>query len=101
MTMTPAELFRSWHEDTADHAIIWCTDWSPFFSTRMPSKCEACGRLISAFPVVLAKLGPRFHVVCREKCMAIGLEVCGPVPFGGRIADNVLPEKLREFGSKL
>jgi hypothetical protein len=30
--------------------------------------------------------------------MAISLKVNGPIPFGGPIKNNVLPEKLEKFG---
>jgi hypothetical protein len=94
--MTPAELFRSWEDDNAKHAIVWCSDWS-LYSRGLPIPCEGCGRLISAWPVVLEKSGPYFHLVCKDKCMPIAITSCGPIPFGGRITENVLPAALEEF----
>jgi len=97
--MSGEELFKLWFDDSAEHALIWCHEWTPYSRGRQ-AKCETCGRLISAWPAVLEKVGPRFHVVCRAKCMAIGLKIHGPVPFGGHIVDNSLPAELAEWARK-
>lgn len=96
--MTAAELFKAWEDDAAQHAIVWCHDWN-LRSHGLPIPCEGCGRLVSAFPVVVEKLSPYFHIVCQKQCMAVALEISGPIPFGGRIIDNVLPAALEEFKS--
>lgn len=98
--MTPEELVKLWKDDTAEHAIVWAHDWSSR-SRGVRCLCEGCGRPISVWPVVADKraANPRMHVLCRAKCMAICLKVNGPMPFGGQIKDNALPEGLEKFGN--
>lgn len=94
--MTPLEKLRAWKDDAAEHALIWCYDWTPD-SRGLKAQCETCGRDISAWPVVLNKIGPFVHIVCQRNCMPIALSVNGAIPFGGRICDNALPESLTSF----
>jgi hypothetical protein len=92
-------LVKEWHDDPADHAVVWAGDWDPF-CRGVRTQCEGCGRAVSVWPVVLEKhaANPRLHILCRVKCMAICLKVCGPVPFGGRITENVLPQEFQRLG---
>ena|ERR1700683_2108575 len=98
--MTPEQLIKSWCDDSATHALVWADDWTSE-SRGLQRPCEACGRLVSVWPVVVQKKveNPRLHVICRAKCMAVSIKVSGkPLPFGGRISNNTLPDSLKEFG---
>jgi hypothetical protein len=95
--MTAEQLIKEWIDDTADHAIIFCSAWTPL-SRGIKTACQACGREISAWPLVaaVAKRNPLFHLICRQNCMAIMLRF-GPVPYGGAIKENILPAGLEKF----
>lgn len=93
--MTPEELFRIWRDDPEEHHLIFAHDWNRH-SAGLPVSCEACGRLVSMYPASKAKAGPRVHLLCRRECMSIALKVSGPIKWGGRIIENVLPERLRK-----
>jgi hypothetical protein len=96
--MNAAQLIQSWQDDDADHGVVWARDWDPF-CRGVRAQCEGCGRVVSVFPIVLETraANPLLHILCREKCMAISLKICGPLKFGGRIEENVLPKDLQRF----
>lgn len=95
--MTATERIKSWVDDPVDHAIIFCKDWSPLARGER-CYCESCGREISAWPVLIAKtkINSRFHLVCRVNCQAV-VTSFGPIPYGGTITKNELPEPLAKF----
>jgi hypothetical protein len=92
------ELIKSWVDDSANHALVWANDWT-IFAHGVRTKCEACGRAVSVWPIVAAKKAsnPNLHIICKEKCMPLSLKIAGPLLFGGRISDNVLPKGLKDF----
>lgn len=99
--MRTEQLIRSWEVDDADHALVWANDWDPF-CRGVRTQCEACGRVVSVWPIVLETraANPRLHILCRAKCMAISLKIHGPVPFGGTITGNGWPKKMEGWFGK-
>lgn len=93
--MTPEEVIRFWRDDKAEHFIVWAQDWHPE-ARGVLWHCELCGRLVSVWPVVVekAKADPLLHIICKTKCMPLSVKD-GPVPYGGSIKNNELPESLR------
>ena len=96
--MTAEEKIKAWKDDSADHAVIYAHDWSPE-SDGVKRICEGCGREISVWPVVARKAleNPRFHVLCKSRCLAVAIKVNGPLRFGGRITHNTLPDELEKM----
>jgi hypothetical protein len=98
MKVRAAQLIQSWKDDSAEHALIWAEEWTPL-SRGLQRECETCGQLVSIWPRVaeIVAANPLCHVVCRSKCMPICILITGPVPFGGRIVNNVLPGRLKDW----
>lgn len=92
------ELLKRWQAENGEqHAVIACHDWSGYSQGGLCS-CESCGRKISAFPVVIAKAqsNANFHLICRATCWP-ALVKLGPIPWGGPIKSNKLPDDLETF----
>jgi hypothetical protein len=97
--MTPEEQLKFWIEDPViEYAFVFASDFGPA-SRGLERPCDACGRPVSVWPVVVEKQreNSKLKVLCRSLCLPITLKIKGPMPFYGNVSNNQLPEKLKKF----